>query len=123
MRGASPRMTKKGAPVETGALCLSQRRRLLLGAAFQCGAEDVAERGAGIRRAVLRDGFLLLGDFQRLDRDLNLARLLVELDHAGINLFADGEAVGTLVVAVARQFRALDEGGEVGASDLNLDAA
>ena len=35
----------------------------------QGGAEDVAERRAGVGRAVLRHGFLLLGDFERLDRD------------------------------------------------------
>src|SRR3954470_23846155 len=96
---------------------------LLLGAALQRGTEDVAQRRAGIRRAVLCDRFLLLGDLQRLDRDLHLARLLVELDDARVDLFADREAFGALVVAVARQFRALDEGGEVGTRDLHLDAA
>ena len=33
------------------------------------GLEDVAERGAGIGRAVLRHGLLLLGDLELLDRD------------------------------------------------------
>src|SRR3954469_6647649 len=113
----------KRAPAETGALCFSRQRRLFLGAALERGAEDVAQRRAGIRRAVLRDGFLLLGDFQRLDRDLHLARLLVELDHPRIDLFADREAFGALIVAVAGEFGALDEGGEVGADDLHLDPA
>src|SRR4030088_3033638 len=72
--------------------------------------------------AVLRDGFLLFGNFQRLDRDLHLAGLLVELDHAGIDLFANRKAFGALVVAIAGEFRALDEGGEIGTRDLHLDA-
>ncbi len=38
-------------------------------ARFQGGAEDVAERGAGIGRAVVGDRLLLLGDFERLDGD------------------------------------------------------
>src|SRR5262249_13469120 len=48
---------------------------------------------------------------------------LVELDHAGIDLLADGEAFGALVVAVTRELGALDEGGEVGTGDLHLDTA
>jgi hypothetical protein len=42
----------------------------------------------------MRDGFLLFGDFERLDRDLHLAGLLVELDDPRIDLFADGETLG-----------------------------
>src|SRR5947207_13736412 len=98
-------------------------RSLLVGALLERGAENVAQRRPRIGGTVLRDGLLLLGDFQRLDRDLHLAGLLVELDHPRIDLLADGEAVGALVVAVAREFGALDEGGEVGARDLDLDAA
>src|SRR6185437_17082292 len=48
--------------------------------------------------------------------------LLVELDHPRVDLFADGETLGALIGALARQFRPLDEGGEVGAGDLDLDA-
>src|SRR5580700_10809877 len=101
----------------------SDRRTLLLAAILERGAENVAQRRPRIGGAILRDGLLFLGDFQRLDRDLHLAGLLVELDHPRIDLLADGEAVGALVVAVARQFGTLDEGGEVGARDLDLDAA
>src|SRR6185312_15259382 len=64
----------------------------------------------------------LLGDFERLDRDLHLAGLLVELDHPRIDLLTDGKAFGALVVAVASELTPLDEGGEVGADDLHLDA-
>src|SRR6266481_5197480 len=96
---------------------------LIAAAVFERGAENVAQCRPRIGGAVLRDRLLLLGDFERLDRDLHLAGLLVELDHPRINFLADGEAVGALVVAVACQFRALDEGGEVGARDLDLDAA
>src|SRR5271170_782107 len=96
---------------------------LVATAVLERGAENVAQRRPRIGGAVLCDGLLLFGDFQRLDRDLHLAGLLVELDHPRIDLLADGEAVGTLVVAVTRQFGALDEGGEVGARDLDLDTA
>src|SRR4051812_15162435 len=103
---------------------MSQRDKLkrLLVAVLERGAENVAQRGPGIGGTVLRDGFLFFGHFQRLDRDLHLAGLLVELDHAGIDLFAGGEALSALVVAVTGEFGALDEGGEVGARDLHLDA-
>src|SRR3954447_6939100 len=97
--------------------------RLLGVAVLERGAEDVAERCSRIGRAVLRDGFLLFGDFERLDRHLDLAGLLVELDHAGIDLLADGEAFGALIVAVTSELRALHERGEVGTGDLHLDAA
>src|ERR1700737_2125651 len=97
--------------------------RLFVGTLLERGAENVAQRRPRIGGAVLRDGLLLFGDFQRLDRALHLAGFLVELDHPRIDLLADGEAVGTLVVAVARQFRALDEGGEVSARDLDRDTA
>src|ERR1700733_2392015 len=96
---------------------------LLVVALFQRGAENIAQRRPGIGGAVLRDGFLLLGDFQRLDRDLHLAGLLVELDHPRIDLFADGETLGALIGTLTRQLGPLDEGGEVGAGDLDLDAA
>src|SRR3569623_1915405 len=113
------------APARAGALIPAKLafRLLVVAAIIQRGAEDVAERRARIGRAVLRDGFLLFGDFERLDRHLDLAGLLVELDHAGIDLLTDGEAFGALVVAVTRELGALDEGGEVGTGDLHLDAA
>src|SRR6266702_2033930 len=102
---------------------LAKREFRLLVAVLERGAQDVAERRTGIGGAVLRDGFLLFGDFERLDRHLDLAGLLVELDHAGIDLLADGKAFGALVVAVTGELRALDEGREVGTGDLHLDAA
>src|SRR4051794_33044858 len=85
--------------------------RLLGVAVLERGAEDVAERRSRIGGAVLRDGFLLFGDFERLDRHLDLAGLLVELDHAGIDLLADGETFGALIVAVTGELRALHESG------------
>src|SRR3984957_5120426 len=123
-RGETPPIRKK-APVETGARFVQceQASGLLVAALFQRGAENIAQRRPGIGGAVLRDGFLLFRDFQRLDRDLHLAGLLVELDHPRIDLFADGETLGALIGALARQFGPLDEGGEVGAGDLDLDAA
>src|SRR5207244_9612689 len=118
------RLGNKKAPARAGALMPAKRTFRLLGVAvLERGAEDVAERRTRIGGAVLRDGFLLFGDFERLDRHLDLAGLLVELDHAGIDLLADGEAFGALVVAVTRELRALDEGREVGPGDLHLDDA
>src|SRR5580658_1239540 len=80
--------------------------------AAQRGTENVAQGGAGIRRAVLGDRLLLLGDFQRLDRDGDLMGAAVELHDAAVDLLADGEAVGPLLGAVARELGTLDEGGE-----------
>jgi hypothetical protein len=94
-----------------GMAAFAEKRQRQLPELLQRRAEDVAERSAGVGRAVLRDGFLLLGDFQRLDRDLHLAGLLVVGDDAGVDLLADGEALGALLVAVARQVGTLDEGG------------
>src|SRR5690242_19169542 len=37
--------------------------------AFERSAQNVAQRRSGIRRSVLGDRFLFLGDFQRLDGD------------------------------------------------------
>src|ERR1043165_615573 len=101
-------------------------RLLLLLALFaalaQRGTENVAERRATVGRAVLGDRLLLLGNFQRLDRNADLARLLVELRHAGIDLLADRETLGALLGAVTRKIVALDEGGEIGPDDLHVDA-
>src|SRR5580700_1355546 len=96
---------------------------VLLALALERGAEDVAQRCAGIRGAVLRDGLLLLGNFQRLDRDLHFVGAPIELDDAGVDLLADGKAVRTLLGTVTRQLRTLDEGGVLGADDLHVDAA
>src|SRR5437762_364724 len=80
------------------------------------------ERRAGVGGAVLGDRLLLLGDFERLDRDRDLARPAIELRDAGVDLLTDREAFGALLRAVARKLRALDEGSEVGADDLHLEA-
>src|SRR6266446_4681070 len=116
--------SRKGPGRNRGPIYVDEKAEsLLVGALLERGAQDVAQCRARIRGAVLRDGFLLFGDFERLDRDLHLAGLLVELDHPRIDLFADGKTLGALVVAIARQLGPLDEGGEVGAGDLDLDAA
>src|SRR5262249_11732257 len=90
----------------------------LLALAPERRAEDVAERRARVGGAVLGNGLLLLGDFERLDRDLHLVAAAVELGHARVDLLADREAFRPLLAAVAREFVALDEGREVGADEL-----
>src|SRR5882757_9746080 len=81
-------------------------------AALERGAEDVAERRTGVGGAVLRDRLLLLGHLERLDRDLHLVGAAVELNDTAVDLLPDSEPFGPLLAAVARQLRALDEGGE-----------
>src|SRR5690348_1496931 len=95
---------------------------VLAGALLERGAENVAERSTRVGRAILRKRLFLLGDFQRLDGDGELVRLAVELGDAGVDLLPDGEALGALLATVARQIGALDEGDEVGAGDLDVDA-
>src|SRR6266699_84128 len=96
--------------------------RLLGRALLERGAENVAERSAGIRGAVLRDRLLLLGDFERLDRHRNLAAAAIELGDPGIDLLADRETLGALLGAVAGKLGALDERREIRADDLHVDA-
>src|SRR4029079_15300348 len=59
---------------------------------------------------------------ERLDRELHLVGTAVEQHETGVDLLADLEAVGALIVAIAAKLRTLDEGGEVAASDLDVDA-
>src|SRR5438128_2240396 len=96
--------------------------RLLGRALLERGAENVAERSAGIRGAVLGDRLLLLGDFERLDRHRDLAAAAIELGDAGVDLLADRETLGALLGAIAGEFGTLDEGGEIRADDLHVDA-
>src|SRR5690606_36961800 len=86
-------------------------------------AEDVAERRTRVGRAVGGHGLLLLGDLERLDGEADALRLLVVGDDAGIDLVALGEALGALVVAVAGEVGATDEGRHLAVGDLHLDAA
>src|SRR5215467_1167173 len=101
-------------------------RLFLLGGLFRCalerGAEDVAERRPRIGGAVLGDRLLLFRHFERLDRDLHLVGAAVELGDAGVDFLPDRETLRPLLAAIARQLGALDEGGEVAADDLHLDA-
>ena len=82
---------RSSGPFSNSALVLSKQpaESLLVALLLQGSAQDVAERCAGVGRAVLRDCFLLFGDFQSLDRYRDLARLLVEGDDPGIDLLAD----------------------------------
>src|SRR5216684_5925397 len=94
-----------------------------LALAFERRSENVAQGGAGIRRAILGDRLFLLGDFQRLDRDRHAPRAAIKLRNTRVYLFADSETVGPLLGTIARQFGALDEGGVFGAGDADVDAA
>src|SRR5215468_3589712 len=69
----------------------------------QGGAEDVAQAGARIGRAVFGHRLLVFVDLTRLDRERQLARLGIHRRDLGVDLLADGEAVGTLIAALARQ--------------------
>src|SRR5215469_12312347 len=98
------------------------RSLLLLAGALERSAKNVAKRRAGIGGAVLGDRLLLLGHLERLDRHLHLVGAAVELDDARVDLLPDREPLRPLLAAVARQLRALDEGGEIGADELHVDA-
>src|SRR5262249_3956030 len=91
--------------------------------ALERSAENVAQSRAGIGGAVLGDRLLLLGDLERLDRDLHLAGAPIELDDARAHLLTDRKTVGALLGAVAREFGTLDECGEIGTHDGRFDAA
>src|SRR6476646_3750188 len=86
-------------------------------------AEDIAQRRAGIGGAVLGDRLLLLRHFERLDRHLHLVSAAIELDDASVHLLSDGEALRPLLAAIARQFRALDEGREIATDDVHLETS
>src|SRR5260370_3005683 len=90
--------------------------------ALQCRAEDVAEAGARIGGAVIGHRLLLLLDLARLDRERQLARRLVDRRDLGVDLLADGEAVGALLAAVARQV-GLADAARHAVPDGDLDAA
>src|SRR6476646_9114473 len=87
---------------------------------LQRGAEDVAQRGAGIRRSVLLDRLLLFGDLARLDREVGLLRT-VEADYHRVELGADLEAVGALFGAVAAEVAALGEPGRAVVTDAHFE--
>src|ERR1700759_3122262 len=73
---------QKGPGRNRGLMICDAADRLFVGAGaiLERGAQNVPQGRARVGGAVLRDGFLLLGHFQRLDRDLDLSGLLVELD-------------------------------------------
>src|SRR5947209_13359211 len=71
--------------------------RLAISARLQGRAENVAERRAGIGRAVLGDRLFLFGNFQRLDRNGDLARTAIELRNPRVDLLADRKALGALI--------------------------
>src|SRR6185503_16397024 len=91
--------------------------RLLL----QGRAQNVAQAGAAVGRAILLDGFLLFRHFASLDGERDLAARLVHAGDQGFDLVALSEAFGPLVVAVARQVGAADEGADA-AFQFHLDA-
>ena len=104
--GQIPAKRHRPGELQAPALTLSLvlQSDLLVVALLERGAENVAQRRAGIGRAVLRDRLLLLGHFERLDRHATLWARLVELGDAGVDLLADREALGALLGAVAGEF-------------------
>src|SRR3954447_8048689 len=87
---------------------------------FQSCAQDITQRGPGVGRAVLRDRLLLLGDLHRLDREVGLLRP-IEADYESIELLADLESLGALLVAIAAEVRALGEAGGTVVADLDIE--
>ena len=59
----------------------------VLAGLFEGRAENVTQRGTGISRTILGDGFFFFGHFQRLDRHRDLAGLAVEGVDAGVDFF------------------------------------
>src|SRR6185437_14132540 len=92
----------------------------LAAALLEGGAQDVAQRCAGIGGAVLRHGFLLFRHFARLDRQSHFPRALVEAHHHGVHLVALAVALGALLGAIARKIGAADEALQA-VGQLNLD--
>src|SRR5438445_5246953 len=92
-----------------------------LGLFLQGLPQNVAERRARIRRAILSDRLLLLGDLHRLDREVGFLRA-IEADHHGVELLADLEALRTLLVAVAAEVPPLGETDRAIVADLHVEA-
>src|SRR5437588_1910828 len=76
-------------------------RLAAVAACLQSRAENVAERRTRICRSILRDRLFLFGNFERFDRDGDLARATIELRDPRVHLLADGKALGALIAAVA----------------------
>src|SRR6478735_12689221 len=110
-------------PTDDGLASLFLFLGRLFGRPLERRAEDIAQRRAGIGGAVLGDRLLLLRHFERLDRHLHLVSAAIELDDASVHLLSDGEALRPLLAAIARQFRALDEGREIATDDVHLETS
>ena len=65
--------------------------------------QDVAQAGARVGRTELSNGFLLFGDFQSLDGQLDLAVLLGEVGDARVDNLTNRETLRTLFVTVTRE--------------------
>src|SRR4051794_27902828 len=91
-----------------------------LGLLLERSAKDVAKRRTRIRRSVLRNRLLFLGDLKRLDGEVWLLRPIEADDHC-VELLADLEAVGALLVAVTAKIAALDEAGDAVLTNLDVE--
>ena len=92
---------KKGPGRNRGPICSPGCLSLLVGALLERGAENVAQRGARVGRTILRDRFLLFGDFQRADRHLHLVGAAIELRDAGVHLLTDLIELRPLLFSIA----------------------
>src|SRR5262245_35255259 len=104
-------MRRSGLGFVAGVFALALRRGLLalvaaFGPAFLClgqgRAKDVPQAGAGVGGAVVGHGLLLLVHLARLDGKRKLSGLGIDRRDLGVDLLADGEAVGPLLAAFAR---------------------
>ena len=65
--------------------------------------------GTAVGRAILFDGLLLLGGFACLDRQAELAALMIDVGDHRIDFLADGETVRALLGTVTAEIGAADE--------------
>src|SRR5690606_31886402 len=103
----SAHQVQKRPTVSRGPFCHPRRDNGLV--AFEGSAEDVAERSARVRRAVLLHSFLLFSDFASFDRETQLTRLRVDRHNAHVDLVASVETLRALLSTVTRQVRTTDE--------------
>ncbi len=83
--------------------------------------KNIAQAGAGIGRAIFLNRLFLFFNLKRLDGKRNTPSATVDLHQLGVELIADGEAVGALLVAITRQIGTPNKARQV-VQDFHFDA-